>query len=309
MKRMENCGGNYVIGIDIGGTYFRIGMLYDDRRLSGFVVESSSILNKNDEQLENLNHYIQRYTQEYGSGRLLAVCIGFPSAVSRDKKVVFQSPNISGFNDINVADPLSTALNVPVFVDNDVSNLLIYEVMERNLDNSGTIIGVYIGTGLGNAIYINDGIFEGKHGIAGELGHIPVFEKSDPCGCGNYGCMEMYASGKRLEELRSKYFPGTYIKDVFKYHRDEPVIQEFMEALSIPVAIEMNILDPDHIIVGGGVANMEHFPREDFERYVGKHARKPYPAQDFKILYAAGNKEAGVQGAAYNAYKRLGINL
>jgi Transcriptional regulator/sugar kinase len=305
---LENRDSKYVIGIDIGGTYFRIGALDVGKQLRNFKVESTNILNKNDEQLNNLKNYIEDYTERYGDGKLLAICIGFPSAVSKCKKVVYQSPNISGFNDINVGDLLSSDFSVPVYVDNDVNNLLIYEIIERKLEDAGTVIGIFFGTGLGNAIYMNNEIIEGKHGIAGELGHIPVFGKFDQCGCGNTGCMEMYASGKKLEELKSKYFMDTNIKDVFKYHRNDPVIQDFIGALSIPISVEMNIFDPDHIIIGGGVVNMDCFPKEELERYVFMHARKPYPADDFKISYATGSKESGVLGAAYNAYQRIGFS-
>ena len=306
---MSDSETGYVIGIDIGGTFLRIGALDENRKFGGFAIESCSILNRNNRQLDNLAEYIQEYVKKHCIGRLIGICIGFPSAVSRDKKVVFQSPNIRGFDGVNVADPLELAFNVPVSVDNDVNNLLIYEVMERRLENCGTILGIFFGTGLGNAIYMNNAIFEGKHGIAGELGHIPVWGKSDPCGCGNPGCIEMYASGKRLEELRSRYFPDTDIKEVFLRHRDEEIVQEYIETLAIPIAVEMNILDPDYIITGGGVVNMEGFPREDLESYVYRHARKPYPARDFTITYAAGNRESGAHGAAYNAFKRLGIAI
>lgn len=306
---MTGCKDDYIIGIDIGGTYFRIGIQYRDGAFGGFAVESSSILGKNDRQLENLTDYIRKYMEKYGTGKLLAISIGFPSAVSKDKKMVFQSPNLVGFNDVNIGDLLGAAFGVPVFVDNDVNNLLIYEIVERNLENSGIVIGIYYGTGLGNAICINGDILEGKHGTAGELGHIPVLGKTDACGCGNLGCMEMYASGKKLVEIQRRHFPATEIKDVFQCHGEEPVIQEFVETLSIPIAVEMNILDPDYIIVGGGVAGMEGFPRDALEKFVYQHARKPYPAEDFRILYASGSRQSGVKGAAYNAYKRLKTNF
>jgi allose kinase len=229
--------------------------------------------------------------------------------VSTDKKIVYQSPNISGFDNLNVAEPLEDAVGVPVFVDNDVNNLLIGEIMDRDLEDCGTVIGIYFGTGLGNAIYINGSILEGKHGVAGELGHIPVLGKTDCCGCGNSGCIEMYASGKKLEQIVKKYFPGTDIKDIFVHHAQSDIIKMFIEALSIPIAIEINILDPDYIIIGGGVINIKGFPKEELEKCVYDHTRKPHPAKCLELVYTNGENEAGVRGAAYNAFKMLGITI
>lgn len=306
---MEDINKNFVIGIDIGGTYFRIGMVDQSRQLNHLIVESSSILNKDNAQLKNLIAYVENYIRTNSTGTLIAVCIGFPSAVCVDKKVVFQSPNIYGFDNVNVAEPLEMVLGVPVYVENDVNNLLVSEIIDRSLDGYSTVLGIYFGTGLGNAIYINGSILQGKHGVAGELGHIPVLDKNNTCGCGNKGCIEMFASGKRLEEIRTQYFPETNIRDVFKQHADNPVIHDYIENLSIPIAVEINIFDPDYIIVGGGVVNMKGFPKEELEKCVYNHTRKPHPAESLKLVFTDGGSEVGVRGAAYNAYKRLGIEI
>src|SRR5665648_44585 len=98
--------------------------------------------------------------------------------------------------------------------------------------------------------------------------HIPVLGKDDICGCGNKGCIENYTSGKQLEYLQSTYFPGTEISDLFEYHSNETVVEKFIEALSIPIATEINILDPDYVILGGGVIHMKGFPNEILEQYI-----------------------------------------
>jgi allose kinase len=296
---------SYVTGIDIGGTNLRIGMVSKDGLLYNFEVESSSILNKNKNYLKNLENYIYNSIKKHGAGNPLAIVIGFPSTISKDKRIVYSSPNIEGFDNINVADPLKEAFGVPVFIDNDVNFLLFYEIVMRGIEHKGIVLGFYIGTGFGNAIYLDDHFLEGKHGAAAEMGHTPVLGKSDKCSCGNLGCIELYASGKRLEELNNMYFPKTHIKEIFVKHRNEPVIQEFIKALSIPIATQITIFDPDFIVLGGGVINMNAFPKEDLEKYIYKNTRKPYPAEGLNIIYAQNDPTTGVIGAGLFGYKKL----
>jgi allose kinase len=296
----------YVLGIDIGGTHIRLGMVTPDQELHHFVVEETQTLygRAGRSPLERLIELVRAYTARV-DGKLLAVSMGFPSMVSKDKQVVYSSPNLSAFDNVNVVAPFVRELGVPVFIDNDVNFLLLYEIVQRRLFNAGVVLGFYIGTGFGNAIFVEDRFLSGKHGAAAELGHIPVWNRTETCGCGNRGCIELYASGKRLQELRAQHFPDDEIQEVFVKHRNTVVIQEFLHALAIPIATEINILDPDHVIIGGGVVLMEQFPRADLERYVLQHTRRPYPANGLSFTYAEMNQKAGVLGAAYHAYRQL----
>jgi allose kinase len=296
---------NYIIGIDIGGTNIRIGMVTKDGELHHSVIGSSQSLSHNSLSVQKLENYIKSYIGQHGEGNLLAISIGFPSTISKDKKVVYSSPNIIGFDNVNVADPLEAAFHVPVFIDNDVNHLLMFEIAKRKIENSGIVLGFYVGTGLGNSIYLNNCFLEGKNGVAGELGHIPMLGKTEVCGCGNVGCIEPHASGKGLEAINTAYFPDTPIDQIFAKHNDATVVQEFIEAISIPIATEINIFDPDYIIIGGGVIHMENFPRADLENKIKLHARKPFPAENLSIVYTENNQHAGVIGAAFHAYSKI----
>ncbi len=302
-------GGNkqVILGIDLGGTHFRCGMVQKDGMLDGFTIEKSEILLKPEGPIRALTQYIEDYIQGWGHGRPLAISIGFPSAISKDKKTVYSSPNLKGFNDLNVVDPLEAHFGMPVFIDNDVNHLLMYEVFERNFVGQGITLGFYVGTGLGNAIFIDHRLLEGKHGVAAELGHIPAFMETRQCGCGNYGCIEMFASGKRLIELKQEHFPDAEIDKIFTLYRNHEEVERFVEAISIPLATEITIFDPDRIVLGGGVINMDSFPREALEGYIYKHTRKPYPANGLDIVYAANSQEIGVKGAALYGFSKYAL--
>lgn len=296
---------DYIVGVDIGGTHFRIGMVTPEGMLHHHYLENIEVLYDEEDSLKNIEKYIYNYIQKYSLGTLVGIAIGFPSTISKDKKRVYSSPNIKGFDNIDVATPLEDFFQVPVFIDNDVNFLLQCEITKRKLENHGIILGFYIGTGFGNAIYMYDRFLDGKNGSAAELGHIPMLGRTEICNCGNVGCAEIYASGKRLREIQQQYFFDTDISHLFTLHKNDRMIQDFVSTMAVPIAIEVNILDPDYIIIGGGVPNMHDFPKEQFNECIGARVRKPYPAQGLQILYAEAAQEAGVLGAAFYAYKKL----
>lgn len=153
--------------------------------------------------------------------------------------------------------------------------------------------------------YIDGHYLNGKNGVAGELGHIPVLNNLRKCSCGNNGCIEMLASGKRLEELKQIHFADTNIKQIFEKHWKDPIIKDFIMALSVPIATEINIFDPHHIIIGGGVVGMKNFPKKCLEKYICEHVRKPFQLVNLNILYAEFRQETGILGGAYYAYRKL----
>lgn len=244
---------DYVIGIDIGGTNFRIGMVSEYGIVENFQKKSSSILTQGN-SVESLAAEIQSYMEEYSAqDKVKAVAIGLPSIVSKDKKFIYSTPNLKGFDNLNLVDPLSERLQMPVFMDRDVNYLLQSDMVQCNLDTTKTILGFYIGTGFGNPVYIDGDFYRGKNGVAGELGHIPMFGLTERCTCGNIGCAEVRCSGKYLEKLTAECFPDTKINEVFLKHGDDERIIEYVTNLAIPIATEVNILDPDYIIIAGGV--------------------------------------------------------
>lgn len=302
-------GKRYVIGIDIGGTNFRIGMVTVDGNIHNFKIMSSSILTVNNDAIGNLTTCIRNYIEEFSYGDLLAIAVGFPSTISKDKKVVYSTPNLDGFNNLNIVDPLEKEFDVPVFLDRDVNFLLKWDINNSKVSQRGMILGFYIGTGFGNAICYNGELISGKNGAAGELGHIPVLNGRGLCGCGNIGCIEVYASGKRLSTIRDNYFKDTDITDIFVEKSNEAIIKDYIECLSIPIATEINILDPDFAVIGGGVSQMAGFPKKMLLDAVYRHLRKPYPAENLNIVFSKHNQESGVMGSAYYAYEKLKIKL
>lgn len=294
----------YILGIDIGGTNFRIGLVSKEYKVEEFQIKSISELQEGN-FIDNLVEHIQFYIDSYGD-KIEAVGIGFPSIVSKDKRYVYSTPNIKNLDNINVTDSLEKLINIPVYINKDVNFLMLKDIQENKIEKDKIAIGLYIGTGFGNAIYINGKIVEGKHGVAGELGHIPVLNSKEICACGNIGCIEMHASGKRLKMILDKEFLETSIDEIFIKYANSDIIKEYIDALSIPIATEINILDPDYIIIAGGVPMMKGFPIKELEKAIYRRARKPYPAEDLNIIIANHNQQSGLIGAAHyiRSYKK-----
>ena len=184
--------------------------------------------------------------------------------------------------------------------------MLFYnDIAVNSLPMEGIGIGVYIGTGIGNAIFINGEPVVGKDGVAGELGHIPTMNEKKQCGCGNEGCSECYASGWHLVEILNEYYPNTTIDNLFTDHKEDFVLKEYVDAIACVIATEVNILNPDYIFIGGGVINMKDFPINLLEDRLYTHARKPYPARSLPIFYSADAIENGVNGAILFAQNKI----
>lgn len=291
---------SYVIGIDVGGTNIRIGAVGSDHSISiSEIIKKEKVLTSS-----NTVYQLAEFAQEFIRGKcagmkISAIVIGVPAAVNRQKTTVLNAPNLRGFNGVNVVEIFRQYFQCPVYVEKDVNLLLRKDIqfLNLNLKQEQVIVGCYIGTGIGNAVVINGSFLTGKNGVACELAHVPVMEKNDPCPCGNFGCLDNYVSGRRLKRLQETYFPDTHISDIFVCHRQEPLIIKYVERLAVAISIEVNLFDPDCLILGGGVIHMHDFPRRDLEMRIRSHSRKPYPAENLKIYYSSNTSIGGLIGA------------
>ena len=281
-----------MIGLDIGGTNIRAGLVDEDNAVTGFQKRSSHEMISEGEGLKKLSGFISSFMEEPVQG----VVVGIPGTLNRDRTRILSCPNLPALNGCELGAVLERELGIPAFLERDVNLLMLNDMLEFGDD--GLVIGCYVGTGLGNAIAVNGLLLNGKDGAAGELGHIPLLGKTEPCTCGNIGCLENYASGRFLERLVADHFKGTPLGQVFLRHSDHPVILEYINTLATGVAIEVNILNPERVILGGGVLGMEGFPREALGAAIRRHTRKPEPSNSLTLCFSKDSPYGGVIGAA-----------
>ncbi|MGC3955362.1 MAG: allose kinase [Propionicimonas sp.] len=293
-----------VIGVDIGGTNLRTGVVDRTGGLSHFSLTSSRKKLLGPKTASRLVDHVAKSIERSGVAPR-AIAVGFPSTVDNTRRVVLSTSNIPGLNNIRFADLLEEALGIPTFLNRDTNLLLLHDIAALGLADQRVIVGCYPGTGFGSALWIGGQLHVGKTGAEGELGHIPVRDCELVCGCGNVGCVETIASGIYLEHLAETHFPGTPLGELFVEHGESEQLRRFVDNLSLPIATAINILDPDAVIVGGGVTAMPGFPRDLLVERVRVRTRKPQPEASLNLVYSEPGQENGVIGAGIYGFSQL----
>ena len=291
-----------VLSADIGGTNFRLGAVKEDGSMIKFEKVPTSSVFTSDNILSDLEHMLRGFSEGISFD---AVAIGFPATLNRERTRVVQAPNIPFMENVPVCEHLQKAFGVPTLAERDVTFAVCHDAEKYHLPREGLICGIYFGTGIGNAILIDGKPLTGRHGAAGELGHIPVPGCTISCGCGNFGCLEAVAGGKALARMQKEQYPETPIGDIFSLHRQDQAIVDFVDGMAVAVTTEINILDPDQILLGGGVLNMKDFPRALLDEKICEHTRKPLPWQDLHVIYTEDEADKSVIGGAVYVCRKL----
>ncbi|MBQ8356650.1 MAG: allose kinase [Clostridia bacterium] len=295
----------YTLGIDIGGTHFRMGLVGKEGQVLAYEKHPTAVL-MGEDPAALLGDAISEYCLRHGArDHVVAACIGLPATVDKARERVLNAPNVRGFDGVPLGRILRKRLGVPVLIERDVNVQLLADM--RRLDiQSGDVLACYVGTGIGNAILLGGALLTGHHGVAGELGHIPFGDSQQPCGCGNTGCAEGLAGGLYLAALARDVFCRTPIEELFVRHGEAAELREYIERLGRVIATEINILDPEVLLLGGGVIGMAGFPKAMLEKSIRAHTRKPLPHDGLRILYSAGNDgKGGVLGAGIFAWRSI----
>lgn len=287
-----------VLSLDIGGTHLRIGAIDQGGTVLKFEKLPTASVIRSGNVLSDLSAFVRSFSAGLSVD---AIAIGFPATLDRSRRVVVQAPNIPFMENLPVCDDLQKEFSVPVFAERDVTFSLLYDVEKYQLPKEGMICGIYFGTGIGNAILLDGKPLTGRHGTAGELGHIPVPGCGIPCGCGNVGCMEAFAGGKALVRLQKERYPDTPVGELFTRHRHNRPLLDVIDGMAVSVATEVNILDPDYILLGGGVLSMSDFPRSVLKEQIIKHVRKPLPCRELNLIFTEDEPEKSVLGGAVYA--------
>lgn len=284
--------------LDIGGTNTRIGVVDDHLEVKDSEIRSTPALAQVSiaEGLQELvAEWVARQTDATSFD---GVVVGVPATVDATCRRVLQAPNVDGLSGLDLADLLEAVAGVPAVIEKDVNLLILSDIHDLGIDPAASVAGVYFGTGIGNALYLGGQVWHGANGVAGELGHVPQFGRTEVCGCGNVGCLECYGGGHHLASIMREHYPETPIGKAFVYHGEAPQIQELLDAMAIAVATEANVLDPAEVIIGGGLPAMEGFDRMAFAERVRSHLRKPYPAQTLGLRYSRQGQLSGLMGGA-----------
>lgn len=275
-----------VLGIDVGGTHTRWGLVEDEMIGQVHKVKSHGI----SDYVEFVSDIVRKNPD------VDAISMGVPGIVYNHK--IINIPNLPVLNVENLAELIETKTGKPTWINRDVRLLFAYDTKQAHIENEDHILAFYLGTGIGNVIKVNGEVIKGAHGFSAELGHIPVHANDKVCGCGKVGCSETLFSGRGLVELFNHHELSGDFKDVFVNHSDSTLIKKYIKGFAEIIAIEMNILDITHIIVGGGVANMNGFPKKELSSLVESHLRSPLLKDDLKIYFVDDSPINSIVGAS-----------
>jgi glucokinase len=248
-----------------------------------------------------------------------AVSVVVPGTVNVADGVVVKAPNVPALDGFRLAAALEGELNWPVNLENDANAAAIGEYWRGAGQGYRTMICVTLGTGVGGGIILDGKLWRGVDGSAAEIGHIGVDPFAGvPCMCGSRGCLEVYASATAIvrmtREARPRY-PSSILHNT-EALTSEKIYQAGMEGdelgievfrrmgvyLGIGLASLINVLNPEIVVIGGGLSNGWKLFEKHMHQQVLERAF-PIPARRVKIVRAQCGDDAGLLGAARLAFK------
>jgi predicted NBD/HSP70 family sugar kinase len=290
-------------GIDLGGTKIE-GVIMDStrpgealyrlRRETGATLGYEHILS----QIEGV---ISDLETASGFSRPSKFGIGTPGAIEPSTGLLKNS-NTTCLNGRPIAQDLERLAGTQIFMANDANCFALAEAVIGAGAGASVVFGVILGTGAGGGVVVNGRVLPGLHGIAGEWGHNPLRGEAHPCYCGRSGCIEGVLAGPSLARFyREQGGEAVRLPEIsLRAQAGEPLALQTLERLrekfAESIAAVINILDPDAIIIGGGVGNMALLYEDETRQAVLKHVFNKELRT--RILKPTLGDSAGVFGAA-----------
>jgi glucokinase len=312
-----------IAGVDLGGTNIVVGMVTEDgRSLYGLASLPTPVSDGPDAVIARIAAMVRDAVTASraavsGKVEVLGVGIGAPGPLDTARGIVHLAPNL-GWRNVPLRDRVSAATGYPAALDNDANCAVFGEWWRGAAQGARIVVGITIGTGVGGGIVIDGKLFHGASDAAGEIGHTTIDSTGRRCKCGNYGCLEAYASGpaiasRAVEGIESgepsdigRLVHGDLTKvtaqTVYEAARDGDafalqVVKDTARFLGTGVANLVNIINPEVVVVCGGVTLAGDHLFEPLRAEVKRRAFKP-AADACRIVPGALTGTAGVYGAA-----------
>ncbi len=306
------------IGIDVGGTNVKIALVND----KGGIVYSNSIPTRAEMGYEytvnSMKDAIRELLKETNTQAkdIEGMGFGFPGQIDCQNGVVRLAPNIPGWVDVPIAKIMEDEFGIPTRVDNDVRCAALGELNFGAGQGCENLICITVGTGIGSGLIVNGKLVRGASNAAGEIGHIKLDITGGPlCGCGDRGCLEAFASGPSIVAMAEEYIKGgkstkyrelanpditPYVVSVAAQQGDAVAKRIFTivgEYIGVGLASVVNLLNPEKIIIGGGVAAAGDILMNPIKETLVKRAM-PISGAAVEVVPAQLGNTAGVIGAS-----------
>ncbi len=310
-----------VIGIDIGGTNLR-GALVDSE---GNILKRAKILSEADQGIDKLIENLTSFIANISKGEKVAnIGLGIPGIIDSKTGIITQAPNIMNVNDYPLRSVLNEKLgsDLNVVIENDANSAAVGEWWMGSAKAVNSMIMITLGTGVGGGIVLDGKLWTGADGMAGEIGHITIYPEGALCNCGNYGCLESYASARAIRRMVKEGLEDKHLNTVLRETTENAHIEDIprivMEAatagdkfslriwkevgtaLGIGIADLVNLLNIEMVVIGGGVSNAwDLFINTTIEEAKKRAFRAPM--QRAEIKKGLLKDDAGILGSVYLA--------
>lgn len=309
---------NY-IGIDIGGTNLKAGLVNDDGSI--LAMEKRKIAEVSDQKalVEALVALTQSLTEKGGltPEQIRSVGVGVPGAVEIHSGAVLYTCNLP-LRNVPLRKLFHRYLPYPLYVENDANCAALAEYYAGAGKGSKRFVTITLGTGVGAGILHNGQIYHGANGMAGEVGHMSIVYHGEPCPCGRRGCWERYASASALTRETKAAMQADKNTIMWKMTQDidhvnaklafdaaakgdetaRKVIDSWIEYVGVGIANVINTFEPEVICIGGGVSNQGEVLLAPVRAYAENETRNITTGKFPVICACQLHNDAGVIGAA-----------
>ena len=312
----------FVLGVDIGGTNLVVGSVAEDgstvlAAASEPTHAEAGATDVVDRLVELAERAIVATRREAPGAEILGVGVGAPGPLDTKRGIVLLTPNL-GWVNMPLREIIHDRLGLPAALDNDANCAVLGEWWVGAARGARHAIGITIGTGIGGGLVLDGRLYHGASDVAGEIGHTTIDTEGRRCKCGNYGCLEAYASGpniaiRAIEEIeagavsRLPSYVGGDLKQITAQtvylaaqEGDElalEVVNDTAKFLGVGIGNLLNVFNPEVVVVCGGVTLAGDHLFEPLRREVARRAFKP-AVNACRIVPGELAGTAGVYGAA-----------
>ncbi len=295
----------YALGIDIGGTKTAIGLVTAAKEIVGYDKLPTDQTIEPDVMIERIIVSVKALLERHRieEDQLYGIGIGAPGPLDVSRGMITSPPNLPRWRNVPIVNLIAAHFTIPIRLENDASAAAVAEHTFGASKHYNDSLYVTISTGIGAGIISNNMLISGSKGNAGDVGHMVIDPSFGECVCGQRGCFEHICSGTAISREASK-LKGMSVstEEAFRLYdtKDKdivPYLDTVIERIGMAFVSLINALDPEIIVIGGGVSQVGDTLFEPIRRYVKRYTLNE-DASDTPIVPAKLSQDAGVIGAA-----------
>jgi glucokinase len=317
----------WYIGIDLGGTAIKLAIVTEQGEIKYKAEEATPVSEGGDQALYKMNQMIEKglIALQLKRQHVKGIGIGAPAFLDLEKGFVYSAVNL-GWKDYALKDRLEEITKLPVIVDNDANAAALGEMWQGAGQGATNLLCITLGTGVGGGVIIHGQIYHGARGTSGEIGHYTVLaEEGYQCNCGKTGCLETIASATGIVRIamdalaEEKRNPSTLAqvlsengrieaKDVTNCAQEGDILsQHVLNQVGYYLGIALGnyaiVMNPEKIVIGGGVSKAGEVLFKPIREYYDKYALPLFTGR-IEIVPASLGNDAGVIGAAWLVHSK-----